>query len=67
MICLISDRVEKEIVIGDFIETSLFSSQAFQLYEVIAVDEEGQSSTIMVNSEEVILSCSFISNVWRKV
>lgn len=67
MICLISDRVEKEIVIGDFIETSLFSSQAFQLYEVIAVDEEGQSSTIMLNSEEVILSCSFISNVWRKV
>lgn len=66
MICLISDRVE-EIFIGDFIETSLFSPQAFQLYEVVAVDEESQSITIMLNSEEVILSCSFISNVWRKV
>lgn len=67
MLCVIADGIEKDIQIGDFVQTTLFDSLAFQPHEILEVDESGLIVKIKYQEEEVVLNTSFISNVWRKI
>jgi hypothetical protein len=65
--CFISEGIEKQIQVGDFIETNLFSLNAYSLYEVVSIDESGLAVTILYLDQETVLSTSYILNVWRKI
>lgn len=65
--CKIFDGSEKEIMVGDFIETFLFSGTPYSLYEILSIDESGLYVNIAYMEHETTLSTSYITNVWRKL
>jgi hypothetical protein len=66
MIFKIEGDIEKEIEVGNFVETSLALHPSIKMFEVIELID---ASSVKIKSEEqeICLSAVFIFAVWRKI